>query len=210
MALFLISFPLKFFTFAFLLMLLAPIKHASSVSSTSSDYLDPAASVYDILNFHGLPIGLFPKGISDFKFDSVSGRFELHLSQSSCDAKFETNVRYAWNVSGTISYGSVSGISGVAAQELFLWFPVKGIRVDIPSSGLIYFDVGVVSKQFSLSFFDTPHDCILPTGVDDQQERFSLVDLPFLEDSGRSVQLKNSSEKSLEGVSEGNSLRAIS
>lgn len=189
MASFLLSFPLKFFAFAFLLILLAPIKLTLSVSSINSDYLDPAASVYDILNFHGLPIGLFPKGISDFTFDPASGRFELHLSQSSCDAKFETNVRYAWNVSGTISYGSVSGISGVAAQELFLWFPVKGIRVDIPSSGLIYFDVGVVSKQFSLSFFETPHDCILPTGVDEPQKRFSLVDLSFLEDPARRVQV---------------------
>lgn len=49
----------------------------------------------------------------------------------------------------------------MSAQELFLWFPVKGIRVDVPSSGLIYFDVGgVVYKQFSLSLFETPPDCV--------------------------------------------------
>ncbi|KAK7839550.1 hypothetical protein CFP56_017891 [Quercus suber] len=54
----------------------------------------------------------------------------------------------------------ISGLSGVSAQQLFLWFPVKGIRVDIPSSCLIYFDVGVVFKQFSLSLFETLPDCM--------------------------------------------------
>ncbi|KAK8346611.1 hypothetical protein V6Z11_A07G229600 [Gossypium hirsutum] len=39
-------------------------------------------------------------------------------------------------------------------------FEVKGIWVDVPSSGVIYFDVGVVSKQFSLSWFETPRDCM--------------------------------------------------
>ncbi|CAH2046434.1 unnamed protein product [Thlaspi arvense] len=34
------------------------------------------------------------------------------------------------------------------------------IRVDMPSSGLIYFDVGVVRKQYSLSLFETPRDCV--------------------------------------------------
>lgn len=79
--------------------------------------------------------------------------------EQSCDTKFETHVRYDFNVSGTLSFGQIDEISGVVAQDLFLWFPVKGIRVDIPSSGLIYFDVGVVFKQFSLSLFETPRDC---------------------------------------------------
>lgn len=58
-----------------------------------------------------------------------------------------------------LRYGQIGGLSGISAQDLFLWFPVKEIRVDIPSSGLIYFDVGVVFKQFSLSSFETPRDC---------------------------------------------------
>ncbi|MFS7957584.1 hypothetical protein Hanom_Chr07g00668061 [Helianthus anomalus] len=34
------------------------------------------------------------------------------------------------------------------------------MQVDIPSSGLIYFDVGVISKQFSLSSFKSPRECL--------------------------------------------------
>ncbi|XP_057800131.1 uncharacterized protein LOC131015728 [Salvia miltiorrhiza] len=86
--------------------------------------------------------------------------FQLRmLSASPSDAKFETPLRYQCNITGRLSYGQVSDLSGVAAQDLFLWLPVKSIRVDIPSSGLIYFDVGMVFKQFSLSFFKTPKEC---------------------------------------------------
>ncbi|KAI3470357.1 hypothetical protein Pfo_027020 [Paulownia fortunei] len=128
----------------------------------------PATSFYDVLNSNSLPIGLFPKGISDFSIDPASGRFQLRLMPPSpCDAKFETRVRYECNITGSVNYGRIANLSGVSAQELFLWLPVKGIQVDIPSSGLIYFDVGVVSKQFSLSFFETPKDCNAMETADD-------------------------------------------
>lgn len=39
----------------------------------------------------------------------------------------------------------------LARQELFLWQPVKGIQIDIPSSPTRL-------KQFSLSSFETPKD----------------------------------------------------
>ena len=103
-------------------------------------------------------MGLLPKGITDFDIDT-NGQFQVYLDQA-CNAKFESQLHYDRNVSGTLSFGQIAGLSGVSAQELFLWFPVKGIRVDIPSSGLIYFDVGVVFKQFSLSLFETPPDCM--------------------------------------------------
>ncbi|KAL3725040.1 hypothetical protein ACJRO7_030107 [Eucalyptus globulus] len=116
-----------------------------------------ATSIYQVLKSHGLPMGLLPKGVTSFRIDP-DGQFEVYLDRA-CNAKFESELHYDRNVSGTLSYGQIGALSGISAQELFLWFPVKGIRVDIPSSGLIYFDVGVVSKQFSLSLFETPPDC---------------------------------------------------
>ncbi|KAK8521710.1 hypothetical protein V6N13_021794 [Hibiscus sabdariffa] len=115
-------------------------------------------SIYGILKAHGLPMGLLPKGIAQFHFDDT-GRFEVHLDQP-CKTKFESEMHYDRNVSGTLSYGQIGALSGISAQELFLWFPVKGIRVDVPTSGLIYFDVGVVFKQFPLSLFESPRDCL--------------------------------------------------
>lgn len=127
-----------------------------------------AMSFYEVLQSNDLPIGLFPKDIAEFWVEPSSGRFELHLvSPSPCEAKFETPVKYESNITGSVSSGKIGNLSGVAAQELFLWLPVQSIQVDIPSSGLIYFDVGVVSKQFSLSVFDTPKDCDALKGNDD-------------------------------------------
>ncbi|XP_042515814.1 uncharacterized protein LOC122090046 [Macadamia integrifolia] len=123
----------------------------------SASSAESSSSIYDVLRSHGLPIGLLPKGVTEFSLDE-RGRFEVHLEQA-CNAKFENEVHYDRNVSGFLSYGQIGALSGISAQELFLWFPVKGIRVDIPSSGLIYFDVGVIYKQFSLSLFETPPNC---------------------------------------------------
>ncbi|KAM7497650.1 hypothetical protein LguiA_022064 [Lonicera macranthoides] len=144
---------LKFSHIVLIFTIISVTSYSSPVSSSPSD-----PSIYETLRSHGLPIGILPKNIKDFSFNQSTGKFEVHLEQS-CDTKFETHVRYDFNVSGTLSFGQIDEISGVVAQDLFLWFPVKGIRVDIPSSGLIYFDVGVVFKQFSLSLFETPRDC---------------------------------------------------
>uniref|UniRef100_A0A0V0HL55 Putative ovule protein n=1 Tax=Solanum chacoense TaxID=4108 RepID=A0A0V0HL55_SOLCH len=159
-----------------------------------------SSSIYDVLNSHGLPVGLLPKGINNFSIDPSSGRFEVHLPQS-CAAKFETHLRYDSTVSGILNYGQISEISGVAAEELFLWFSVKGIRVDIPSSGLIYFDVGVVSKQFSLSFFEIPRDCTITNdGL--------LEDLILFDNRGRIVE--NLSRKLIKERPGNSKARAVS
>ncbi|KAJ4886010.1 hypothetical protein Rs2_25758 [Raphanus sativus] len=120
-------------------------------------------TIYEILQENGLPLGIFPKGVKDFSFNGETGRFSIYLNQS-CDAKYETELHYDVNITGKISYGEIKDLSGILAQDLFLWFPVKGIRVDVPSSGLIVFDVGVVRKQYSLSLFETPRDCVAVHG----------------------------------------------
>ncbi|KAJ1443576.1 hypothetical protein SESBI_00157 [Sesbania bispinosa] len=117
-----------------------------------------STTIYDELRAQGLPVGLLPKGITKYKINGSSGEFEVLMEQA-CNAKFENEVHYDSNIKGTLGYGQIGKLSGVSAQELFLWFPVKGIRVDVPSSGLIHFDVGVADKQFSVSLFEDPPDC---------------------------------------------------
>lgn len=118
-----------------------------------------AEAAHDVLTAHGLPRGLLPAGIAAFSHDPATGRFEASLD-APCTAKAEVDLRYNATVSGEISYGRISDLSGVSAQDLFLWFAVLSIRVDVPSSGVIYFDVGVVFKHFPLSFFEAPPPCV--------------------------------------------------
>nr|GMC50762.1 uncharacterized protein LOC109182507 [Ipomoea batatas]GMD23793.1 uncharacterized protein LOC109182507 [Ipomoea batatas]GME12778.1 uncharacterized protein LOC109182507 [Ipomoea batatas]GME21513.1 uncharacterized protein LOC109182507 [Ipomoea batatas] len=138
-------------------------------------------SIYEVLSANGLPMGLIPSGVTDYTLDDY-GRFEVHLGQA-CNVKFENEIHFDMNVSGVLRYGQMEEVDGIAAQDLFLWFPVKGIRVDVPSSGLVYFDVGVVSKEFSFSSFDTPRECtvivhpehILPIRVRDHHDDVPLL-----------------------------------
>ncbi|CAM8894219.1 unnamed protein product [Rhodiola kirilowii] len=123
-------------------------------------------TIYDVLKAYGLPIGLLPKGVNEFKIDK-NGNFQVHLDQA-CNAKFESELHFDRNISGTLSNGRIRNLTGVQAQELFLWFPVNSIHVDVPSSGLIYFDVSVVVKQFSLSLFESPPDCVAVMSPDAQ------------------------------------------
>lgn len=62
-------------------------------------------------------------------------------------------------VRANLTYGGLTGVQGFSQEELFLWLPVKDIRVDDPSSGLILFDIGLAHKQLSLSLFEDPPDC---------------------------------------------------
>uniref|UniRef100_A0A7N1A050 Uncharacterized protein n=1 Tax=Kalanchoe fedtschenkoi TaxID=63787 RepID=A0A7N1A050_KALFE len=166
------------------------------ISRSSS--ADDSPSFSSILRSHGLPIGLVPNRITSFTVDPATGRFEIIL-QRACNAKFENRVHYDFNVTGLISYGQIADLSGMSAQELFLWFPVKEIRVDVPSSGLIYFDVGgVVFKQFSLSLFDAPPECLDVETIDVDQEFVTHSD-----------DLKDRLERSLYHQ-QGNALRASS
>ncbi|XP_010464370.1 PREDICTED: uncharacterized protein LOC104744935 [Camelina sativa] len=140
---------------AFLLLCLVLAVAGISISTAISE----KETIYDILQANGLPQGIFPKGVREHNYDAATGRFSVSLDHS-CDAKYESELHYDANINGTIGSSQISDLLGISAQELFLWFPVKGIRVDVPSSGLIYFDVGVVRKQYSLSLFETPRDCV--------------------------------------------------
>ncbi|KAH7859771.1 hypothetical protein Vadar_005276 [Vaccinium darrowii] len=100
----------------------------TSLSLPSAAASSSSSSIYDVLGSHGLPTGILPKGITNFTIDPTTGRFEARLDEA-CEAKFETQVHYDWNISGTLGdFGEIRELSGVSAQDLFLWFPVTGIQ----------------------------------------------------------------------------------
>lgn len=140
--------------------------------------LSPSSSssvICQLLKSNGFPIGLVPKeSIMAFSVDH-DGTFKFRLREP-CTTRFENNVRYETNITGTIRYGQISDLRGVYAQELFLWFPVKGVKVDIPTSGIIYFDIGVIFKQLSFSLFDIPPDCHRYVEEEEEIRRWGLSD----------------------------------
>ncbi|KAF2305029.1 hypothetical protein GH714_001167 [Hevea brasiliensis] len=116
-----------------------------------------SSSIQNLLKSQGLPGGLFPENVKSFDLGQ-NGRLEVHLD-SPCMAKYETRVHFDSVVRANLSYGGLVGLEGLSQEELFLWFPVKGIIVSDPSSGLILFDIGLARKQLSRSLFEDPPVC---------------------------------------------------
>jgi hypothetical protein len=131
---------------------------AASGAGAEAGRTAAAEAANAVLRAHQLPGGLLPAGITAFRHDAATGAFEADLA-APCTTRFEVELRYNATVAGVITRGRIAAIAGVAAQDLFIWFPVRDITVDIPSSGVIYFNVGVVKKHFPLALFDAPPAC---------------------------------------------------
>ncbi|KAK4857731.1 hypothetical protein QYF36_005287 [Acer negundo] len=117
-------------------------------------------SIIELLKSQGLPGGLFPRNIKSYDYDELTGRLEVHL-ESPCLTMYEIENRVYFEkvVRANLTYGGLIGLEGLSQEELFLWFPVKGIIVNDP--GLILIDIGFAHKQLSLSLFEDPPVCNL-------------------------------------------------
>jgi hypothetical protein len=113
--------------------------------------------IHDLLPDYGFPKGILPNNIASYTI-SPSGYFTLHL-QSPCYVRFSGQlVYYDTFVSGTLTYGSVSGVSGIQAKILFVWLPVTGMKVD-SRSGMLEFFVGALSKKLPANQFQDVPGC---------------------------------------------------
>ncbi|KAG0524894.1 hypothetical protein BDA96_06G007600 [Sorghum bicolor] len=86
--------------------------------------INPAGSVYHLLELNNLPQGLLPLGVQSYVL-GAGGALDVKLS-SECNAfvtfsgrKFE--FVYATEVNGVIKSGSISSVSGVSVQVEFVW-----------------------------------------------------------------------------------------
>ncbi|CAI0406997.1 unnamed protein product [Linum tenue] len=122
-----------------------------------------SSSLQKLLHSQGLPGGLFPDNVKSFDLDS-SGRLEVELD-GPCLAKFENRVFFESVLRANLSFGGLIGMEGLTQEELFLWFPVKGIFVTDPASGVILLDIGLARKQLSVSLFEEPPSCKAQQGT---------------------------------------------
>ncbi|MBA0583579.1 hypothetical protein Gorai_014430 [Gossypium raimondii] len=114
-------------------------------------------SVWDILPKFGLPSGLLPSTVTDYVLHD-DGRFIVMLD-SPCYIQFEYLVYYEKTITGKLGYGSITDLEGIQVQRFFLWFDVNEIKVDLPPSDSIYFQVGFINKKLDVDQFKTIHSC---------------------------------------------------
>ncbi|KAJ8437165.1 hypothetical protein Cgig2_016908 [Carnegiea gigantea] len=133
-----------------------------SLSSTSAHAQaplpPPAPSVYDILPKFGLPRGLLPDCVTRYSYNPDDGTFVVELDQT-CYVQFEYLVYYDKRITGTLKLGSITNLKGIQVKRFFLWFDVDEIKVDLPPSDSIYFQVGLINKKLSVAQFQTIHSC---------------------------------------------------
>lgn len=134
---------------------------------------DDGVSIQDLLRAYGLPPGLLPSAVNSYDMDRETGLLEVHLDNP-CFAKYDGLVFFNQTIRGNLSYGSLKGLVGFSQEELFIWLPVKEVLLADPSSGVIFFDIGVAHKQLSLSLFEDPPDC--SAGEEDEpQLAFQMI-----------------------------------
>ncbi|PKI73624.1 hypothetical protein CRG98_005998 [Punica granatum] len=114
-------------------------------------------TVYDVLPEFGLPGGLLPDSVTSYSL-SPDGRFVVFL-KGPCYVQFDYLIYYEDQITGKINYGSITELEGIQVQRFFIWFDVNEIRVDLPPSDSIYFQVGFVNKKLDIDQFMKVHSC---------------------------------------------------
>ncbi|CAI8618607.1 unnamed protein product [Vicia faba] len=118
--------------------------------------------IHDLLPDYGFPKGILPNNIASYTI-SPSGSFTVHL-ESPCYVHFSDQlVYYNTLITGTLTHGSVSGVSGIQAKMLFIWLPVTGMEVD-SRSGMLEFFVGALSKKLPANQFQNVPGCSSKAG----------------------------------------------
>ncbi|WOK93965.1 hypothetical protein Cni_G02666 [Canna indica] len=150
----------------FLFALLLP----SIAASESDAALSNGTSIYDLLPQYGMPPGLLPDTVKSFSLEA-NGRFSVELD-GSCYIDFDYPVSYEPSISGVIKYGSIEDLQGVKVRRFLIWFDVDTIKVDLPPSQYIYFQVGWITRKLGVQQFETVHSCngnkaLLHNGVEE-------------------------------------------
>ncbi|XP_030524223.1 uncharacterized protein LOC115736594 [Rhodamnia argentea] len=112
--------------------------------------------VHDLLPRYGFPKGILPDNVASYSL-SDDGAIEIRL-RGPCYVQFDQLVYYDRKITGKLSYGSVSSVSGIQAKKLFVWLPVTGMKSD-SGSGMIEFYVGALSEKLPAEEFEAVPAC---------------------------------------------------
>jgi hypothetical protein len=106
----------------------AVISAATTTANLTGD--NAATTAYDVLEQNNLPRGLLPLGVKSYTLHA-GGAFEVTLP-GECNffvtvAGKQFKFRYGSSVSGIITSGSISHVSGVRIQVEFAWLGLNQV-----------------------------------------------------------------------------------
>lgn len=120
-------------------------------------------SAYQALQQYDFPVGLLPKGVTDYELKRDTGEFEVHFVDT-CSFDLEGyHLRYKSVVSGVISKGKLKKLKGVSVKILFFWLNIVEVT---RGDDELEFSVGIASASFAIdNFVESPQcgcgfDCV--------------------------------------------------
>lgn len=121
--------------------------------------INPAGTVYHLLEQNNLPQGLLPLGVQSYVL-GAGGALKVTLS-GDCNAfvtfsgrKFE--FVYASKVNGVIKSGSISSVSGVSVQVAFAWHVLHQVT---RAGKQLNIQLGNNTRSFPVSAFTQIPNC---------------------------------------------------
>ncbi|XP_009403380.2 uncharacterized protein LOC103986946 [Musa acuminata AAA Group] len=129
----------------------------ASLTAQSPGSPPTGTTIYDLLPEYVLPSGLLPDTVKSFSL-AENGSFAVELS-GPCYIDFEYLVYYEPKISGVVKYGGIEDLKGVKVRRFLIWFDVDAIKVDLPPSEYIYFQVGWITRKLHVDQFQTVHSC---------------------------------------------------
>ncbi|KAE8795650.1 hypothetical protein D1007_29545 [Hordeum vulgare] len=128
----------------------APLAHAACADGSDGAMLHGVAN--DVLLEYGLPKGLLPDSVVSYTFDNATGNFHIELANS-CYVWFGDHyVYFDKNLSGTISHGEISNLSGIMAKKFFIWVSITSMVAHL-ERGMIEFHAGIITEDVPASLF---------------------------------------------------------
>ncbi|CAI0554875.1 unnamed protein product [Linum tenue] len=129
-------------------------------------------SAYQVLQQYDFPVGILPKGVTGYKIDRETGKFELYLP-ATCKFKIDSyELEYGTTVSGVVTTGKISNLEGVKVHILFIWLNIVEV---VHSGDQMQFSVGIASAGFPLDGFYESPQCGCGFDCDGLEEEDLLV-----------------------------------
>ncbi|WKA02740.1 hypothetical protein VitviT2T_020894 [Vitis vinifera] len=145
---------LKLIPLAAIAILISLILIQSSTPAISSIDIRTA---YEVLEDYNFPVGLLPKGITDYDLNITTGKFSVYFNDTcSYSLKSSYHLKYLPTIKGYISNGKLSSLEGVYTKLFLVW---KEIVEIVRDGDNLVFSVGVLSSVFPIDYFEESPQC---------------------------------------------------
>ncbi|KAL5561427.1 hypothetical protein UlMin_031174 [Ulmus minor] len=116
---------------------------------------DGVLSAYQVLQQYDFPIGILPKGVTDYEINRETGEFAAYLN-GTCSFSLEGSyqLKYQSTITGVISKDRLTNLQGVSVKVLFFWLNIVEV---IRNGDQMEFSVGILSASFTIdNFWESP------------------------------------------------------